>query len=59
LIQNRIRVGIQPEMLDPDPDSMNPDPKHCREPDMVSLIVIPFSFANFMGENETVNEIQS
>ncbi len=24
----RIRVGIQPKMLDSDPDSMNPDPKH-------------------------------
>jgi hypothetical protein len=23
----RIRIGIQPKMLDPDPDSMNPDPK--------------------------------
>jgi hypothetical protein len=21
---------IQPKMLDPDPDSMNPDPKHCQ-----------------------------
>ncbi len=25
----RIRIGIQPKMLGPDPDSMNPDPKHC------------------------------
>jgi hypothetical protein len=24
-----IRIGIQPKMLDPDLDSMNPDPKHC------------------------------
>jgi hypothetical protein len=23
-----IRIGIQPKMLDPDPESMNPDPKH-------------------------------
>ncbi len=22
-------MGIQPKMLDPDPDSMNRDPKHC------------------------------
>jgi hypothetical protein len=22
-------IGIQPKMLDTDPDSMNPDPKHC------------------------------
>ncbi len=21
---------FQPKMLDPDPDSMNPDPKHCQ-----------------------------
>ncbi len=27
-IQIRIRFGIQPKMLDPDPESMNPDPKH-------------------------------
>jgi hypothetical protein len=27
---SRIRIGIQPKMLDPDPDpeSINPDPKH-------------------------------
>ncbi len=24
----QIRMGIQPQMLDLDPDSMNPDPKH-------------------------------
>jgi hypothetical protein len=24
----RIRIGIEPKMLDPDPESMNPDPKH-------------------------------
>jgi hypothetical protein len=24
-----IRIGIQPTMLDPNPDSMNPDQKHC------------------------------
>jgi hypothetical protein len=23
-----IRLGIQPQMLDPDPDQMNTDPKH-------------------------------
>jgi hypothetical protein len=23
------RIGIQPKMLYPDSDSMNPDPKHC------------------------------
>jgi hypothetical protein len=23
-----MRIGIQPKMLDPDTDSMNPDPKH-------------------------------
>ncbi len=23
------RIGIEPEMLDPNPESMNPDPKHC------------------------------
>jgi hypothetical protein len=29
---NPDRVGIQPtRMLDPDPDPMNPDPKHCYE----------------------------
>jgi hypothetical protein len=28
LICGRIRIGIQPKMLDPDPESMNPDPKH-------------------------------
>jgi hypothetical protein len=29
----RIRMGIQPKILDPDPvpDSMNPDPKHWEE----------------------------
>jgi hypothetical protein len=26
-------MGIQPEMQDPDPDSMNPDPKHCLQYD--------------------------
>ncbi len=25
----RIRIGIQPKMLDPDPDEMNADPKPC------------------------------
>jgi len=32
-IQIRIRIGIQPKMLDtdPDPESMNPDPKHYRK----------------------------
>jgi hypothetical protein len=24
----RIWIGIQPKMLDPEPDSMNPDPEH-------------------------------
>jgi hypothetical protein len=24
-----IRIGIQPKMLDPDPDEMNADPQHC------------------------------
>jgi hypothetical protein len=24
-----IRIGIQQQMLDPDPDLMNPDRKHC------------------------------
>jgi hypothetical protein len=24
----RIRLGFQPKLLDPDPESMNPDPKH-------------------------------
>jgi hypothetical protein len=24
----RIRIGIQPKMLDPDQESMNPDPKY-------------------------------
>ncbi len=27
----RIRIGIQPQMLDPDPDQMSTDPKHCFE----------------------------
>jgi hypothetical protein len=31
----QIRTGIQPKMLDSDPDSMNPDPKH-RIKDMAS-----------------------
>jgi hypothetical protein len=26
---DRIRIGIQPKMLDPDPVSNYPDPKHC------------------------------
>jgi hypothetical protein len=25
----RIRIGVQPKMLDPDMGSKNPDPKHC------------------------------
>jgi hypothetical protein len=25
----RIRIDFQPKMLDPDPDQMNTDPKHC------------------------------
>ncbi len=25
----RIRIGIQPKMPDPDPESKNPDPKQC------------------------------
>jgi hypothetical protein len=25
----RIRIGIQPKRLEPDPNLMNPDPKHC------------------------------
>ncbi len=25
----RIPISILPKMLDPDPESMNPDPKHC------------------------------
>jgi hypothetical protein len=24
----RIQIGIQPKLLDPEPESMNPDPKH-------------------------------
>jgi hypothetical protein len=27
----RIRTGIQPNILDPDPKSMNLDPKHCTQ----------------------------
>ena len=26
----RIRIGIQPKMLDPDPDEMNADPQPCQ-----------------------------
>jgi hypothetical protein len=26
----QIRIGIQSKILDPDPDSVNPDPKHCQ-----------------------------
>ncbi len=29
LLKFWIRIGIQPEMLDPDPESINTDPKHC------------------------------
>jgi hypothetical protein len=31
LIQKKIRIGIQPKMMDPDPDpnQMNTDPKPC------------------------------
>jgi hypothetical protein len=25
----QIRIGIQPKMLDPDPDEMNADPQPC------------------------------
>jgi hypothetical protein len=25
----RIRIGIQPKMLDPDPDEINADPQPC------------------------------
>jgi hypothetical protein len=25
----RIRIGLQPQPLDPDPEKMNTDPKHC------------------------------
>ncbi len=25
----RIRIGIQPKMMDPDPYQLNTDPKHC------------------------------
>jgi hypothetical protein len=28
----RIRIGIQPKMLDPDPDEMNADPQPCTQP---------------------------
>jgi hypothetical protein len=28
VITSLIRIGIQPKMLDTDPESMNPDPKH-------------------------------
>ncbi len=27
----RIRIGIQPKMLDPDPDEMNADPQPCQK----------------------------
>jgi hypothetical protein len=39
----RIRIGIQPKMLDkdPDPDSVNPDPKHW-ERQFLSPLVGPF-----------------
>jgi hypothetical protein len=29
MIRNRIRIYIQPKMLDLDPESKNLDPKHC------------------------------
>ncbi len=32
-----IRMGIEPKMLDPDPDSMNLDPKHCKKQSGVRL----------------------
>jgi hypothetical protein len=28
----RIRIGLQPQPLDPDPKKMNTDPKHCSVP---------------------------
>jgi hypothetical protein len=27
----RIRIGIQPQPLDPDPEKINTDPKHCKK----------------------------
>ncbi len=29
-IRIRIRIGVHPQMLDPDPDEMNADPQPCR-----------------------------
>jgi hypothetical protein len=54
-----IRIVIQPKMLDPDPESMNPDPQHCKEllrnyhPQLSSGTILdsrlsPFSYIFFL-----------
>jgi hypothetical protein len=42
LVMKTVRVGIQPKMLDPDPEPMYPDPKHwIHLKNCLSLIVRP------------------
>jgi hypothetical protein len=35
-IRIRILIGIQPKMLDPDPDEMNADPQPCHKNKVIS-----------------------
>jgi hypothetical protein len=36
----RIRIGVHPKMLDPDPDEMNTDPQPCSTPIRFSIFVL-------------------
>ncbi len=40
-----IRIGVQPKMLDPDPDEMNADPQPCFEASITAQ-TIPFQLSH-------------
>jgi hypothetical protein len=44
-----IRIGIQPKMLDPDPDEINADPHSCLGPSTINLRIIRGHYAGSTG----------
>jgi hypothetical protein len=49
-IRIRIRIGVRPKMLDPDPDEMNEDPQPCIEiSPKITAFLFPSEFV-YLGE---------
>jgi hypothetical protein len=46
----RIRIGVHPKMLDPDPEKMNTDPQPCQKIRKFLLFPFPHATAQLRGD---------